>query len=63
MQSVLNIHRNPPAATARPAVSSTATNTRGLELGLLVACLALLVPGACPPVGPLSEQWEELAKR
>ena len=53
MQSVLNIHRNPPIATARPAVSSTSTS--GLELGLLVACLALLVPGACPPVGPLSK--------
>ena len=55
MQSVLNIHRDPPAATARPAVRSTGISTRGLEIGLLVACLALLVPGACPPVGPLSE--------
>ncbi len=49
MQSVLNIHRNPPAATARPAVRSTGTNTRGLELGLLVACLALLALGAWGP--------------
>ena len=45
----MNINRHPPAATARPAVSSTATNTRGLELGLLVACLALLALGAWGP--------------
>lgn len=49
MQSVLNIHRHPPAATARPAVRSTGTSTRGLEMGLLVACLALLALGAWGP--------------
>ena len=49
MQSVLNIHRNPRAATARPAVRSTGTSTRGLEMGLLVACLALLALGAWGP--------------
>ena len=51
MQSVLNIHRNPPAATAQPAARSTGkgTNTSGLETGLLVACLALLALGAWGP--------------
>ncbi len=49
MQSVLNIHRNPPAATARPATRSTGTSSRGLEMGLLLACLALLALGAWGP--------------
>ena len=49
MQSVLNIHRNPPAATARPAARSTGTSSRGLEMGLLLACLALLALGAWGP--------------
>ena len=49
MQSVLNIHRNHLAATARPAASSLSTSTRGLEIGLLVACLALLALGAWGP--------------
>ena len=49
MQSVLNIQRHPPAATARPEVRSTGTSTRGLEMGLLMACLALLALGAWGP--------------
>jgi hypothetical protein len=49
VQSVLNINRHPPAATVRPAVRSTGTSTRGLEMGLLVACLALLALGAWGP--------------
>lgn len=49
MQSVLNINRHPPAATARPAVRSTGTSTRGLEMGLLLACLLLLALGAWGP--------------
>ena len=45
----MNIHRNPPAATALPTTRSAATSASGLEMGLLVACLALLALGVWGP--------------
>ncbi len=49
MQSVLNFHRNPSAATARPTARNLSSSSHGLEMGLLMACLALLALGAWGP--------------
>ncbi len=52
MQSVLNIHRNPPAATARPAARSFID-----RYGMTIAFAGLLGLAAATRVSDRAGQW------